>query len=88
MIQERRTSDVGIFRWLKAKKLGRFGPKDMGTFLLGTPPRVFQILVDSGSADLWVGAEGCFSDEGGNCVSKTGQNVSYPDNGLFQQGEP
>lgn len=26
---------------------------------IGTPPRDFQILMDSGSADFWVGAEGC-----------------------------
>ena len=26
---------------------------------IGTPPRDFQILMDSGSADFWVGGEGC-----------------------------
>ena len=25
--------------------------------------------MDSGSADLWVGAEGCQSEDGGDCVS-------------------
>ncbi|KAG6855807.1 hypothetical protein H0H87_010725 [Tephrocybe sp. NHM501043] len=35
---------------------------------IGTPPRDFELLVDSGSADLWVGGEGCkptdpFSDQ-------------------------
>lgn len=39
----------------------------MGIFEIGTPPRKFQLLVDSGSADLWVGAEGCQADDGGSC---------------------
>ncbi|KAJ7510386.1 aspartic peptidase A1 [Mycena galericulata] len=35
--------------------------------LLGTPPQSFRMLVDSGSADMWVGGEGCEGDSGGNC---------------------
>lgn len=31
----------------------------VGTVSLGTPPRDFNILMDSGSADFWVGAENC-----------------------------
>lgn len=43
---------------------------DIGTVQLGTPPKDFRLLIDSGSADLWVGAEGCVADDGsGGCVS-------------------
>jgi Eukaryotic aspartyl protease len=43
---------------------------DIGTVQLGTPPKDFRLLIDSGSADLWVGAEGCIADDGsGSCVS-------------------
>ncbi|KAG6910084.1 hypothetical protein DXG01_013136 [Tephrocybe rancida] len=35
----------------------------LGTVLIGTPPRKFELLMDSGSADLWVGAEGCKPDD-------------------------
>lgn len=42
---------------------------DLATLYLGTPPRAFQLLVDSGSADLWVGAEDCQdSTNPGDCV--------------------
>jgi len=37
----------------------------LATVLIGTPPREFNILMDSGSADFWVGAEGCQSVLGG-----------------------
>jgi hypothetical protein len=37
---------------------------------MGTPPRDFLILMDSGSADLWVGSENCKDTIGGGCVSK------------------
>ncbi|KAJ6570184.1 aspartic peptidase domain-containing protein, partial [Mycena vulgaris] len=39
----------------------------LATVLLGTPLRPFRLLVDSGSADMFVGGEGCQSDEGGDC---------------------
>ncbi|KAH7884652.1 aspartic peptidase A1 [Phlebopus sp. FC_14] len=32
---------------------------------IGTPPQNFNILMDSGSADFWVGAENCQSQQGG-----------------------
>jgi hypothetical protein len=36
---------------------------------LGTPQRSFNVIVDSGSADFWVGHEYCEnSDDGGVCV--------------------
>lgn len=43
----------------------------IATVQMGTPPREFKLLMDSGSADLWVGAEGCKSVTGGDCVSFT-----------------
>ena len=39
----------------------------VATVQMGTPPQNFNILMDSGSADLWVGAEGCQSQQGGDC---------------------
>lgn len=41
----------------------------VATIQMGTPPREFNVLMDSGSADLWVGAEGCISVNGCDCVS-------------------
>ncbi|KAF8150777.1 aspartic peptidase domain-containing protein [Crassisporium funariophilum] len=39
----------------------------MCTVQIGTPPKPFRLLVDSGSGDLWVGGEGCQSNDGGDC---------------------
>lgn len=39
----------------------------IATVQMGNPPREFKLLMDSGSADLWVGAEGCQSVTGGGC---------------------
>jgi hypothetical protein len=39
----------------------------LATVQMGTPPRDFLLLMDSGSADLWVGAENCASQGGGGC---------------------
>jgi len=40
----------------------------IGTAQIGTPARNFRFLMDSGSADLWVGSENCTnSDNGGDC---------------------
>ena len=41
----------------------------LGIVQIGTPPRNFSILMDSGSADFWVGREGCRSQSGSDCVS-------------------
>ena len=41
---------------------------DMATVRMGNPPQNFQLLIDSGSADLWVGGEGCHGTDGGDCV--------------------
>lgn len=45
--------------------------EDLGTVQIGTPPRDFLLLMDSGSADMWVGSEDCASDDDGEegCVS-------------------
>ncbi|KDR78924.1 hypothetical protein GALMADRAFT_1280112 [Galerina marginata CBS 339.88] len=43
----------------------------IGTVKFGSPPRDFRLLIDSGSADLWVGAEGCRGNDGGGCGNHT-----------------
>ena len=40
----------------------------LATIQMGTPPQDYLILMDSGSADLWVGSENCQSQQGGGCV--------------------
>jgi len=43
---------------------------DVGYFAtvqIGTPPQDFRILMDSGSADLWVATTACQSQDGGGC---------------------
>ncbi len=40
----------------------------MATVKMGNPPQNFQLLVDSGSGDLWVGGEGCHGTDGAGCV--------------------
>jgi Eukaryotic aspartyl protease len=44
---------------------------------MGTPPRDFNILMDSGSADLWVGAEQCVSEDGSDCVRPSFPQLLY-----------
>lgn len=41
----------------------------IATVQMGTPPADFKLLMDSGSADMWVASENCQSQGGGNCVS-------------------
>ena len=41
----------------------------MASVQIGTPAREFLVLMDSGSADLWVGGETCQGQDGGGCVS-------------------
>ncbi|KAG8740654.1 hypothetical protein FRC10_004064 [Ceratobasidium sp. 414] len=43
----------------------------IATLQLGTPPRNFNMLMDSGSADMWVGGEACKSQQGGGCGNHT-----------------
>jgi len=43
----------------------------IATVQMGTPPRDFNVLMDSGSADLWVGAEKCVSEDGSDCGNHT-----------------
>jgi hypothetical protein len=39
----------------------------LATIQIGNPSRNFSILMDSGSADFWVGSENCTSTSGGGC---------------------
>jgi len=43
----------------------------IGGVQIGTPPRTFLMLMDSGSADFWVGGEQCTSQAGGGCGKHT-----------------
>ncbi|THH03644.1 hypothetical protein EW145_g6119 [Phellinidium pouzarii] len=43
----------------------------IATVQIGTPPQNFKILMDSGSADFWVGSENCQSQGGGGCGNHT-----------------
>lgn len=43
----------------------------VATIQMGTPPQDYLILMDSGSADLWVGSETCQSEGGGGCGNHT-----------------
>ncbi|KAJ7183167.1 aspartic peptidase domain-containing protein [Mycena filopes] len=40
---------------------------DLALIRLGTPPKCFRVLIDSGSANLWVGGDNCKGDDGGDC---------------------
>ncbi|KAH8100901.1 acid protease [Cristinia sonorae] len=57
----------------------------IATVQIGTPPRDFKLLMDSGSSDLWVGAEGCQSEDGGDCGNHVflgeGSSSSFADTG-------
>ncbi|TFK49900.1 aspartic peptidase A1 [Heliocybe sulcata] len=43
----------------------------IATVQMGTPAQDFKLLMDSGSADLWVGSEQCQSTAGGGCGNHT-----------------
>lgn len=43
----------------------------IATVQIGTPPTDYLILMDSGSADFWVGSENCQSEGGGGCGNHT-----------------
>lgn len=66
--------------------------RDIGyiaTVQLGTPPRNFSVIMDSGSSDFWVGGEGCQSEVGGGCGDHvflgSNSSSSFQDSGkLFQ----
>jgi len=39
----------------------------LATVQIGTPPQEYVLLMDSGSADMWVGSDHCKSLQGGGC---------------------
>ena len=45
---------------------------------VGTPLRDFSIIMDSGSADFWIGGEGCKSESGGSCVRMVSSRFTQP----------
>ncbi|KAL5525982.1 hypothetical protein ACEPAG_7320 [Sanghuangporus baumii] len=57
----------------------------VATVQIGTPGADFKILMDSGSADFWVGSENCQSEGGGDCGNHqflgTGSSSSFVDTG-------
>ncbi|KAF9046830.1 aspartic peptidase A1 [Hymenopellis radicata] len=57
----------------------------LATIQMGTPPQDFSLLMDSGSADMWVGGENCVSEAGGDCGPHTflgtGSSSSFKDSG-------
>ncbi|KAK0495372.1 aspartic peptidase domain-containing protein [Armillaria luteobubalina] len=60
--QEQDRKDCAEKLTTQANDIGYYGPVE-----LGTPPISFKLLIDTGSADLWVGTEGCRCDDGGTC---------------------
>ncbi|KAF9561944.1 aspartic peptidase A1 [Agrocybe pediades] len=58
----------------------------MAQLKIGSNQTVFTLLVDSGSSDLWVPAEGCHGDDGGDCGPHTalGPHVSKTFNATKQ----
>ncbi|EJD06630.1 acid protease [Fomitiporia mediterranea MF3/22] len=57
----------------------------IATVQIGTPGADFKVLMDSGSADFWVGGENCQSEDGGGCGNHTflgtGSSSSFVDTG-------
>jgi len=51
----------------------------IATVQLGTPPQNFKILMDSGSADFWVGAENCQTEASSSDSSSSGSDSSGQD---------
>jgi len=58
----------------------------LANITVGTPPRGFLIVVDSGSADFWIGSETCTSSAGGGCGNHNflGSNTSTTFNDTAQ----
>jgi len=61
----------------------------VATFQIGTPPRNFNLLMDSGSADFWVGATNCVSSSNGAPCSKLHQSLGTQSSSSFvDSGKP
>jgi len=70
-----RRSDVSLANAPTAKNsIGlNIEASDVGyysTIQIGTPPRNFSVIMDSGSSDLWVGGEGCHTEVNGTATGK------------------
>ncbi|KDQ14371.1 hypothetical protein BOTBODRAFT_32830 [Botryobasidium botryosum FD-172 SS1] len=55
----------------------------VATFQIGTPPKNFNLLMDSGSADFWVAATDCASLETGQPCSKLHQSLGTSSSSSF-----
>ncbi|KAJ8520161.1 hypothetical protein ONZ45_g2985 [Pleurotus djamor] len=75
------TADNSLGLDIIANDVGYFAPVK-----IGTPPREFRILMDSGSADMWVGAEDCVSETGAGCGNHlflgNQSSVTFNDSGI------
>ncbi|KZO96669.1 acid protease [Calocera viscosa TUFC12733] len=58
----------------------------VATVSLGTPPADYLILMDSGSSDFWVGAEGCqtLASEGGGACAANHKTLGTDSSSTFQ----
>jgi hypothetical protein len=71
--------------------LSTYSANDIGyiaTVQMGTPPQDLAILMDSGSADFWVGGENCQSEQGGGCVRRRRSHLVTKLTTMLTSGEP
>lgn len=72
-VAQRRQSAGATATTIPLQMLGQ-GTAWLANIEIGTPPVTYSVLVDTGSADLWVMSDNCFS---GGCVSS--DYVSWTD---------